>query len=287
MLLKEIVLRDPFILRNDSDHTYYLYGTTPAYDGTGFYCYSSKDLKEYDGPFKVFAPSKDFWGTKNYWAPEVYLINNKYYLLATFKADNHTRGCQLFVSDSPKGPFVEYSDILTPNDFEALDATLCFDDDNKPYIVFCREWLQTQIGEMWRQNLSLDLKHAIGQPIYLFKGDDACWASTNVHFCSRKICVTDGPFLYKNSKHKVLLWSTFIDYKNYGIGYAKFDDANNVCIQSAKALPIIDGGHSMIFKTFEGTDLLVFHKDNSQSGHESVAMISVKINEQGDLIINE
>ncbi len=286
MLLKDIVIRDPFILRNDADKTYYLYGTTPSYEGIGFYCYSSKDLIDFEGPFRVFTPYKYFWGTRDFWAPEVYCINNKYYLLGTFYASNHKRGCQLFVSDSPKGPFVEYSELLTPPEFEALDATLCFDEDNKPYIVFCREWLQTMIGEMWRQNLTPDLKKRDGEPIYLFKGDDAKWASTDVFFSDKKVCITDGPYLYKNCKYKALLWSTFVDHKNYGFGYALFDDKTNKCIQSKKALPIANGGHCMVFKTFDGHDKITFHF-NDKPGKERAKIMSIHFLDNGELTIYE
>lgn len=286
MQLKDIAIRDPFILRNDSDKTYYLYGTTAPYEGIGFYCYSSKDLINFDGPFRVFTPDSNFWGTKDYWAPEVYFIDGKYYLLGTFFALNHKRGCQLFVSDSPKGPFVTYSDLLTPPDFEALDATLCFDENKKPYIVFCREWLQTTIGEMWRQDLTNDLKHRLGEPIYLFKGDDASWASTDVFFSNKKVCITDGPFLFKNSNHKALLWSTFVDYKNYGFGYALFNDKTNKCIQSKKAFPICNAGHCMVFKTFDGIDKITFHI-NEQAGMERAKIMSINFTEKGELAIHE
>lgn len=279
-------MRDPFILTNKDDQTYYLYGTTPAFDGQGFYCYTSKDLINFNGPFKIFTPKSDFWGKKQYWAPEVYHINDKYYLLATFKADGHTRGCQMLVSDSPKGPFTVYSDILTPLEFEALDATLCFD-DNGPYIIFCHEWLQSEIGEIWRQNLSDDLKHRVGKPIYLFKADDAKWASTDVWFCTRRVCITDGPFLYQKGNHQVLLWSTYVNKYDYGTGYAFIDKKGNIIGHSKDKLPITDGGHSMVFTSFEGDDYLVMHTNNKNNGFEIINLFSISFNDKGELIIGE
>ncbi len=286
MLLEDINIRDPFVLADKKDKTYYLYGTTLAFDGEGFYCYSSKDLKHFEGPFHVFSPSKDFWGKRDFWAPEVYYVNGRYYLLATFFAPGHKRGCQMFVSDSPKGPFVHHSELLTPPDFEALDASLCFDESGSPYIIFCHEWLQTKIGEVWRQDLSLDLKHPVGKPVLLFKGNEAKWASTNVHFSKEEVCITDGPFLYQNGSHKAILWSTFVDYRNYGMGYAIFDDKNNVCIQSKDKLPVIDGGHCMVFKTFEGKDILIFHVENGGK-RQYAKMASIKFDEKGDLKLYE
>ena len=287
MNIKDIVIRDPFVLRDDLSHQYYLYGTTKEFDGKGFYCYQSKDLINFEGPFKVFTPSKDFWGKKQYWAPEVYFIDGKYYMLATFKADNHPRGCQMLISDSPKGPFEIYSDILTPPDYEALDATLCFDDENNPYIIFCHEWLQTKIGEMCRQYISKDFKHRVGEPTFLFKGDDACWTATDLWFWSEKICITDGPFLYKKEDNKVLLWSSYVSKEDYGVGYTKIDDKGNVISHCDKQLPIFDGGHCMVFTSFEGKDYMALHVDNKKEGHESLKIIPVGFDEQGDFKIYE
>lgn len=287
MKLKEIVMRDPYILANKEDQTYYLYGTTPAFDGQGFYCYTSKDLINFDGPFKIFTPKADFWGEKQYWAPEVYRINDKFYLLATFKADGHRRACQMLISDSPKGPFEVYSEIVTPSDFESLDATLCFEENGEPYIIFCREWLQTLIGEMWRQNLSLDLKHPVGKPTYLFKGDDAKWATTDVWFCPKKVCITDGPFLYERGEHRIILWSSYVNERDYGTGYAILDKDGKVIGQSEEKLPIFDGGHSMVFTSFEGKDYLIMHTHNKNEGFETIEFFPISFNEKGKLVINE
>lgn len=287
MKLKDIVIRDPYILTNLADHTYYLYGTTPCFDGRGFYCYSSKDLINFEGPFKVFTPPKDFWGTKQFWAPEVYCIESKYFLLATFKADGHTRGCQMLISDSPKGPFKVYSDILTPPEYEALDATLCFDKDGSPYIIFCHEWLQTDIGEMCRQNISKDFKHRVGDPTFLFKGNEAKWASTDVWFCPRKVCITDGPFIYEDGNNKVLLWSSYVNKEDYGIGYAIFDKDNNIIGQSKEVLPIEDSGHCMVFTSFEGQNYITMHTNNKKEGFETACILPISFSANGEVKINE
>jgi len=55
---------------------YYFFGITDqnCWQGTaiGFDCYSSRDLKEWDGPFVAFRPPKGFWVTHNFSAPEVH-----------------------------------------------------------------------------------------------------------------------------------------------------------------------------------------------------------------------
>ena len=123
MNINEIRLRDPFILLDKKSSTYYMYGTNNNYE-LGFYCYYSKDLSSWNGPFRVFTPDSTFWGTQDFWAPEVHIYNGRYYLIGSFKSPTKCRGCQIFVSDNPLGPFKVHSDIVTPNDWECLDGTL-------------------------------------------------------------------------------------------------------------------------------------------------------------------
>ena len=59
--IKDIQMRDPFVIKVPEEQRYYLYGTTyinsctdPA---TRFDAYCSDDLKEWQGPFNVFQPS--------------------------------------------------------------------------------------------------------------------------------------------------------------------------------------------------------------------------------------
>lgn len=287
MKLEDIIIRDPFILRNDADKTYYLYGTTNHYDGKGFYCYKSSDLVNFDGPFKVFTPADDFWGKKNFWAPEVYNIDGKYYLLATFKADDIPRGCQMLVAESPLGPFKVYSEILTPPDYEALDATLCFDKESNPYIIFCHEWLQIDIGTICRQSISKDLKRRIGEPQLLFKGDEAKWVSSSVAFAKRKVCITDGPFIFERGANRALIWSSFINTEDYSIGYVKLDADDNVICHSEKSLPIVDGGHGMVFTAFDGQDYLIYHTNNKKHGYEVGKIVPIKFNKKGEIEIEK
>ena len=60
-------IRDPFVLADSSDGTYYMYGTTR---GDGFDVFSSRDLKTWQGPRAIFQRTPDFWGDQCFWAAE-------------------------------------------------------------------------------------------------------------------------------------------------------------------------------------------------------------------------
>ena len=82
MKLKEINLRDPFVLPEDGK--YYLYGSRGSSDFDkmlGFDVYVSNDLENWSNPTEVFSASEDFWATKCFWAPEVHKYQGKYYML--------------------------------------------------------------------------------------------------------------------------------------------------------------------------------------------------------------
>ncbi len=263
MKLSEIMIRDPFILKSNITKEYYLYGTTNEKE-LGFYAYKSKDLENWEGPFKVFTPPSDFWGKRDFWAPEVYELDNKYYLIGTFKGDDHHRSCQILKADSPLGPFKIYSKEVTPIDWESLDGTLYFY-NNKPYLIFVHEWTQIDDGEMCIVELSEDLKEAIGKPRTLFKGSEANWAKVP-NWANKNIHVVDGPFVYKYKGDEYLLWSSFYK-KGYNIGLTKPSKniLNSKLVHSNEPLPLIDSGHGMIFDDFNNNHFLVVHAENSKN----------------------
>ena len=80
MNIADIQIRDPFIL--PVQPYYYLYGTTDpdawGLSAEGFNCYRNPDLQSWEGPSPIFRPSPTFWGTHNFWAPEVHAYAGRY-----------------------------------------------------------------------------------------------------------------------------------------------------------------------------------------------------------------
>src|SRR5690349_15740947 len=77
--LDSIVLSDPFIMADQKTHSYYM-------TGTGGMLWKSKELKFWDGPYKVTQTDPGSWmGTRPMiWAAEIHPYKNKYYYFATF-----------------------------------------------------------------------------------------------------------------------------------------------------------------------------------------------------------
>lgn len=156
----EINIRDPFVLAENG--TYYMYGTRAAtcwMAATGFDCYVSEDMENWDGPYEVFRKPEDFWADMNCWAPEVHKYQGAYYMFATFKDSSVHGGTAILKSESPLGPFVMHSDRqITPKDWECIDGTFYVSPDGKPYMVFVHEWVQISDGSICAVELNLDFE---------------------------------------------------------------------------------------------------------------------------------
>lgn len=261
MKLNEINIRDPFVLLYENK--YYMYGSRVGVQ-SGFDVYVSTDLENWDEPKSIFELSGDFWATKDCWAPEVHFYGGKFYMLASFKADNVCRGTAILVSDTPDGTFEIHSPRITPPNWECLDGTLYVEDDI-PYMVFCREWCQIHNGEIWAVKLSADLKKAVEQPFLLWKAGDAKWVLPISETDGVKNYVTDGPFLFKTDGGCLkCLWSSF---SNDGYVLAASTSDNGSISGNWKIddnlLYTRDGGHGMIFETKNGTKIISVHSPNT------------------------
>jgi hypothetical protein len=293
--LSDFYAHDPFILPDPASKTYYLYtaiGPRQSADGrAGVVTYKSKDLKSWDGPYSVFTVPDGIWANPadGAWAPEVHVYHGKFYLFVTLHNNSklldepepvthpiyqgkpaalHLRGTQIFVADSPDGPFktLGQGTSATPPQFMALDGTL-FLEDGQPYIVYAHEWIQTLDGTMEAMRLSPDLTQAADKPFYLFKGSDAPWLSEQQEATAKaRTYVTDGPFLYRTRKGKlVMLWSS---YRNglymETLAYSVSGKIKGPWRQSA---PLVgdDSGHGMLFHSFDGKLMLVLHQPFRQA----------------------
>lgn len=273
MKREDIFIRDPFVLTENGK--YYLYGSRGenVWEGNenGFDVYVSNDLENFDGPFEVFHSPEGFWADKHFWAPEVHKYNGRFYMFASLKKDGVHRGTQVFVADSPMGPFSLHSDgPVTPRDWECLDGTLYVDEEGTPFIVFCHEWTQVVDGEVCVCQMTPDLKGLVGTPKKLFNGSDPAWTPKG-----KPQYVTDGPFIYTcKGKTLLMIWSGFSE-KGYVLGIAKSENGiMGPWEQDDRLLFNDNGGHGMIFRTYDGKLMAALHMPNNHP-NERPAFIEI------------
>ena len=282
MKLEDIIIRDPFVLPYNGK--YYLYGTRSftcwGNTANGTDVYISDDLENWSEPVEVFHKPEGFFANKCYWAPEVHIFNGKFYMFITFAVDGtDVLGTAILRSESPEGPFEPFGeDYITPKDWRSLDGTLYIDDENKPYMVFCHEWIQIEDGEICAVPLKGDLSGADGEPVTLFKASQASW----IRRCDSPALpngglITDGPFMVKTDDNKLhMFWASF-GPKGYveAMAHSDNNDLFGTWQPDEELLFDKDGGHGMLFKTFEGKYIFVLHTPNVLY-HEHPAFFEVE-----------
>lgn len=300
--IKDLYVRDPYILPNRASGEYFLYkaGQVKNSDGkevTGVVAYKSRDLKSWTGPFTVYATPADNWARGPVWAPEVHEYKGKYYLFATINTDlewkkkeadwpkYNFRGTQVFLAESPLGPFLPFGKMPhTPIGEMALDGTL-WEEDGHPYMIYCHEWVQEVDGAMKVVRLKPDLSAAADIPARLFNASAAEWSTGSRHDNGRTSYVTDGCFLFRSKSGKLLMiWSSFKNGK-YAIGVASSYTGSVLGPWEQQKEPLFDqhGGHGMLFKTFDGRLVLTFHSPNSPGGTERAQLY--EIDDTGETLV--
>lgn len=240
---------DPYILKA-SDGKFYMYGTKGSEKG---YCaYVSTNLADWEDLGFVYEKKDDSWGVANFWAPEVYEIDGRYYIL--YSADwkeNPTNELENFrigvaVSDSPAGPFKDLMNrpIFDPG-YPVIDGNLLFE-NGRVYLYYSRccyknpveseiaDWARekgmfNEIEESWIYGVEIkpDFSGIIGEPVLLLrppvKMDDkqAEWESRSVTSGEVNRRWTEGSFIIKERNTYYMMYSAnFFGGQYYAVGYA-------------------------------------------------------------------
>lgn len=243
---------DPFIiLHND---TYYAYGTHAAH---GIEVYTSSDLKIWEKSDKLALHKDDSYADKWFWAPEVYDVNNKFYMY--YSAEEHI--C-VAVADSPLGPFKQKERKPMLEGEKAIDNSLFIDDDGKAYLFFDRfnDGLNIWVAEL-EEDLMTIKTETLHPCIHVSQDWEKVWPRVN-----------EGPFVIK---HQGIYYMTYSanSYESsfYGIGCATATDifgewtkyTDNPLLQKPGELAGV--GHSAMFRDKTGDLRIVFHAHHDEN----------------------
>ena len=189
------------------------------------------------------------WADQNYWAPECYEYNGRFYLVTTLGSEDRKKAVYVMLSDNP----------LTPKDWMAIDGALHFEEDGTPNLVFSHTFEDKPEGDMYAIELKDDLSSSVGEPIFLFSAEQSPWARP-VPFAKQEfnmdgdVYFTDGPCTHKGKEGRLyMIWSSWIT-KGYGAGVAYSDSGviHGPWRHDPEPLFPENGGHGMVFKGFDG-----------------------------------
>ncbi|HMI05830.1 MAG TPA: glycoside hydrolase family 43 protein [Pedobacter sp.] len=268
-----IALADPTIFLDNG--TYYLYGTS---SDRGFEVYQSADLKNWKGPVgknNGFALSKgESFGTKGFWAPQVFKHNNAYYMAYT--ADEQIA---IAKSDSPLGPFKQKQLKALSGIGKQIDPFVFFDPNGKIYLyhVKLKEGNRIYVSEM-----KSDLSDVIQETATECINGTLAWENTE----KTEWPVTEGPTVIKHDGLYYLIYSAN-DFrsKDYAVGYATarspvgpWKKYSGGPIISREKLKYNGTGHGDLFKDKSGNYRYVMHTHYSSSkvSPRSTGLIDVK-----------
>lgn len=283
----EFRIRDPFVLAENG--TYYLYESKPWNGGRGVFVRTSRDLERWTEKRQVMRVADDL-PVRKVWAPEVHKYNGAYYLFVTLTMEKGTypiaslvegrekfiepRGTWVYRAEKPTGPFEPVKNgPVPPQDWMTLDGTL-YVEDGQPYMIFCHEWCQTQDGRMCYAPLAPDLALFTAPPVTMFKATEAIPGAG---------FITDGPFLYRSPKSGALymIWSNTVK-RNDGKDpdycvFVRTSKSGKIAGSWSKDTLLFreNGGHGMLFKTFDGRLMLTLHQPN-RSPDERMALFRVE-----------
>ncbi|WP_295117678.1 glycoside hydrolase family 43 protein [uncultured Chitinophaga sp.] len=124
-----LLLADPTIIRHKG--LYYAYGTAGGNADKGIPVYTSKDMQSWKAGGMALKVG-DSYGTKGFWAPQVFSYQKKFYMAYTANEN-----IAIAVSDNPGGPFKQQKLQALPADKRMIDPFVLFD-GGKIYLYHVR-----------------------------------------------------------------------------------------------------------------------------------------------------
>lgn len=263
---------DPFVLRIGAD--YYAYGTRiPPLPGRVFEVLHSVDLVHWTSLGGVLE-RVDLPAAVDYWAPEVALIDGRYYLYYSTGVDDRFHRIRVAIGDRPEGPFRDAGRTLTPDDDPfTIDAHPFRDDDGHWYLYYARDFLDgDRPGTALVVDRMLDPMTLAGQRRTVLR------ASADWQIFQRRRAMygnlydwhtLERPFVVKRLGRYWCFFSggCWTD-ESYGLSYAVADSPVGPFLEpdggGANVLRSVPGralgpGHASITVAPDGSDHLVYH----------------------------
>jgi beta-xylosidase len=233
---------------------YYLYGTVGHNSDNGFKAYSSVDKITWKDEGYVLRKGESY-GTKGFWAPQIFTYNGKFYMAYT--ANEHIA---IASANSPLGPFTQKEQKPLDAPVRLIDPYIFFDKSGKLFLYHVR--LQNGnrifIAELDKTLSAIDtttVKECINASLPWEDTQDVQWK------------VAEGPTVILHEGLYYMIYSAN-DFRNpdYAIGYATaaspsgpWTKSHNSPIISRKNIGVNGTGHGDILMDTNGKIFYVFH----------------------------
>lgn len=279
VLIDTMDMPNPFVVYDKKNDIYYM-------TGDGGYMWRSDNLRIWEGPFDVLLPAADSWIGENalITSPEIHRYNGRYYYMATFTRPDvvieevagriiHRRSCELFVSDSIFGPYkrvAKDAPLLTAAEQSAEHPTFCVDEINVGYMIYNHCYEQNNNGTIQIIRLGdYNLDVQVGEPYKMFKASQNSWSRNEED--NGFSPVMNAPFMFDTYGGELgILFTTYIgDSSAVGVAYTEKGHGLNGPWH-IDPQPLLTGGvgGAMLFDDYDGTLVMVLHKDTIVNGQK-------------------
>ncbi len=242
-----------------------MYGTVESDASQGFLVYTSSDLTSWQGPKGAsngYALSKeDAFGTKGFWAPQVFYHQQKYYMAYTANEQ-----IAIAESNSPLGPFTQAEKAPLAAPVKQIDPFVYIGEDGAKYLYHVR---LTEGNRIFVAEMEDDFSAIRPETLRECVAATEPWENT----AKAEWPVAEGPTVLKHKGRYYLTYSAN-DFRNpgYAVGYATSDSplgpwmkhTGNPII-SRKLVGATGTGHGDFVKDPKGDLLYVLHTHQSDS----------------------
>ncbi len=229
---------DPFVFK-DTDGTYYMYTTNAG--GNGYIAYTSRDLVNWSSIDYVLCKddvsAAGYDSLYNFWAPEVFLYNGTYYMVATT-----AEHLLIATGPSPAGPFTTSSDASFVFEDKSIDGHFFRDDDGKVYFFYVKVgkdtvYPYTSGNVIYGCEFDMEtLKPVEGTNTRLIAPQYYTWEKESGY-------VAEGPEVFKrNGKYYLIYTCNGYTYKGYAVGAAT--SSSPLGTYTKQSSPVLKGGDS-------------------------------------------
>lgn len=277
---QKLPIADPYVIYHNGK--YFAYGTRI----NGFEVYISEDLKHWRRNESLALPPENSWGTRWFWAPEVYYVTSKNMFYMFYSVDEHI--CVAWAT-KPEGPFVQEERRPIVANEKGIDTSLFIDEDGTPYLYYVRF---TDGNVIWVAEMNEDLKGIKTETLTRCISAEEPWERIQG-------TIAEGPSIMKKGNTYYLIYSAnHFESKDYAVGYATASSprgpwkkhSGNPILRRDKpaASGLVGTGHGAPFVSVDGSYKYIYHAHANMNsvGPRTSYINDLNISDEGVITIS-